>query len=194
MDRRQFLASATLSLAGVTAGCSVLSSGPDLSGYVRPEEDPTQVPERHQCDKESISPFDTIDRPNWGETDNVALRVDELAFDYGETATITLTNTSGGELSTGTKEMHLFDIYTETGWQAVQHCVGDCPGVETIGIFHKAGDGFEWNITLTRTGVSNLRESEKVVACPDLVSARYRFVFHGADTPVAVAFDLQRES
>ena len=194
MDRRQFLAGATLSLAGFTAGCSVLSSGPDPSGYVRPEGDPPRVPERHQCDKENLSPFDTVEEPNWGETDNVTFRVDRLAFDYGETATITLTNTSGEDITTGVKEMHLFEIYTEAGWQAVQHCVGNCPGVESQAVGHKAGEGFEWTLTLTKTGVSALRESERVVACSDLVSARYRFVFTGADTPVAVAFDLRTPS
>ena len=194
MDRRQFLAGATLSLAGFTAGCSVLSSGPDPSGYVRPEGDPPEVPERRRCDRKDFTQWSRFDDgdPNWGEIDNFALRVNQLAFDYGETVTITLTNTSGGEVITGVEQEYQFEVYTERGWEEIRyHRVGHYPALESAAIGHRPGEGFEWNITLTETGLADA-SPRGLVVCPELASGRYRLEFAGADAPVAVAFDLQR--
>jgi hypothetical protein len=193
MRRRGFVAGVPAVL-GSTAGCISLLLGSG-DGHVRPDSEPDAVPESHQCDSTDLVPYGRLydEEPRWGRTEQFRLRVDKSTAEYGETVTITLTNTSDHPVTTASDRQFQFEIYTADGWQEIRRCVDSCPVFSTVTVGHAPSTGFEWEIPLTEAGISDAGVGG-VVVCPDLVSARYRFVFRGADTPVAVAFDLQRES
>ncbi len=192
MNRRRFVAGVTTGALGSTAGCFSLLLGSG-DGYVRPDGEPEVVPDARQCDSDTLRSYRRLyeDEPRWGNTESLRLRVDSLSFEYGETATFTLTNTSDHPVTTTSDREFQFEIHTDEGWQELRHCVGSCRAFGTATVGHAPGTGFEWEVTLTERGVGDAGIGG-VVVCSDLVSGRYRFVYAGADTPVAVAFDLRR--
>lgn len=126
----------------------------------------------------------------WGDAESWALRVNGQSFDYGETATFTLTNTSLSTKTTGVNGRYNLELYTDAGWQEIRVTERsvDSPGAEAR---HPPGGGFEWEIPLTEDGI----QSQWNEVCPDLQSGRYRFTYCGfVDFAIAVAFDLHRET
>jgi len=193
MERRGFVGGITTAVLGSTAGCISLLTGSG-DGYIRPDSDPEAVPESQQCDSDDLTSYGHLyeEAPRWGRTEKFTLRVDGLSFEYGEIATITLTNTSDQPVTTDGDDRYQLEIYTEEGWQEIRRCIDGCQAFETVTVGHAPGLGFEWGIELTEEGISDAGVGGSVV-CPDLVSGRYRFVYTGTTEPVAVAFDLQRE-
>ncbi|MFD1586550.1 hypothetical protein ACFR9U_06120 [Halorientalis brevis] len=209
--RRRALALAGAGLGTAVAGClgSDRSSQPtdeppttdDLSGHVRPEDDPETVPPALSCDETDFERHPAgydADELAWGDTTETdgtpqfALRVDQLAYDYGETATITLTNVSDEEQHTGTSDEYSIEVQTAAGWQDVRGTSSDRSVVyNDLGIVHPPGEAFEWTLELTKTGlVAEHPLEDRLRVCPDLPAGRYRFVFWALN--VAVAFDLAR--
>lgn len=202
MNRRRFLA---LLGSSVTAGCVVPASGPTETtptageGYVRPESEPATVPEPLACDEAGSTrlpvPFGD-DAVQWGDTQQFALRVDALTAEYGETVTVSLTNTTAESVLTGNETKYAIEQYTTAGWQAVRVLSSGTPGpYDDDGITHASGDGFDWRVELTEAGIAGLPSQDSGLAvCPDLRPARYRFVYWGIPgaPAVAVSFDLVR--
>jgi hypothetical protein len=126
----------------------------------------------------------------WGDTGYVSLRIDETAFEYGDTAQITLTNVSDSTLSVGLKYMYQIELLTEDGWQDVRGQTGE-DRFQYVEMATEAAPGevFEWSLRLTEAGV--VPDEKDFTVCPELVSGRYRFIYW-ASAPVAVAFDLQK--
>ena len=217
MRRRNYLL-ATSSVLGF-AGCSSTSSNPtetdaktetentdektagnaenmtrsQLSGQIRPTDSPGSPVNEFSCDKSNFTrhpPMYDEGSVPWGDTGYVSLRIDDTAFEYGDTARITLTNTSDSTITLGLKYMYQIELLTEDGWQDVRGQIGD-DEFQYIEMATEAAPGevFEWSLRLTEEGV--VPDEKDFTVCPKLVSGRYRFVYWAA-SQVAVAFDLQK--
>jgi len=214
MRRRRYLL-ATSSLLGL-AGCSGTGSNPiettaetdtettdqkptesteitgsQLSGRVRPTDSPGSPVEELSCEKSTFTRHPPMyDEISWGDTENISLRINDTAFEYGDTAQITLTNTSNRTISLGLKYMYQIELLTEDGWQDVRGKTGD-DDFEYIEMSteNPPGKVFEWSLRLTEEGV--VPDEKDFIVCPELVSGRYRFVYPSLEQ-VAVAFDLQK--
>ncbi|CAI50600.1 uncharacterized protein NP_5018A [Natronomonas pharaonis DSM 2160] len=172
----------------------------DLTGHVRPDDDPEPVPPL-DCDAEEVERHPQgVDEAEieWGtvEADSdpaLALRVDEPAYEYGETATIRLTNVADRFVDTGNRNKYNLQVSTDDGWQDVRVADADRPmGYTDEEIVHSPGDGFEWQVELTEEAIEE-KSIHDLAVCPELPAGRYRFVFWGViGGGVAVAFDLSR--
>lgn len=207
MDRRSYLAGVSTGLVVASAGCtetestatdrsttSSTTNGPaGLRGSVRPAGDPDPVRHPLTCDTPDFERQERhYDDATWGDAGAFTLRIDAVAYDYGHTAAITLTNVSGDRTVTGNRVKHQFEAYTEAGWQPVGGWAdGDSVVYPDEGRIFQPGETLDWTIELTESGVSE-PQSDEYTVCPALRSGRYRFVFWGVDRPLAVAFDLGR--
>lgn len=184
MNRRSYLlALGSVSVVGVS-GCLG-----GQSGQIRPDDEPTSVPVDFNCDDEEFERLSTgyaQNNINWGDTEDFSLRVNELSFEYGDVAELSL---SSG--LTGNKHKWNFELYTENGWTELRGTNdGSYLGYTDEGV----PDGFTWNMELTEEGIRETSpESTNIRVCPDLVSGRYRFVYWGltGDVSVAVGFDIE---
>lgn len=191
MDRRRFLTGISISSVAGLAGC--IMNPVTISDYVRPDDSPEPVSSELHCGDEDRSRHPQIfseDDIEWGNFEAFELRVSDLWFTYGETATITLQNRSIGTEITGIKEKFNFEAYTRSGWEDVR--VGEA-AYPDVSHSHRPWGGFDWEIELTENGVSSESYQERFTVCPDLMSGRYRFVYWGIgnrEQAVAVAFDI----
>lgn len=200
MNRRQFLASVGLTGCIGVAGCIEPIRRWRLDGEIRPESEPSDVPDPLVCeDGEYERHSRSTTGPQWGDVDDYALRVDGLSFIYGETATVSLTYVGGRRTATGSGMKFLIEVYTREGWQDARTTHVDSPGIaapdETVQ--HDTPDLFEWELELTEEGLQIPDTFASMTAvCPDLQSGRYRFTYYGLDSgdDIAVAFDLNREN
>jgi hypothetical protein len=126
----------------------------------------------------------------WGDTERTSSRIDGTPCECGDTATVRLINTTDSRISIGLKERYQIELFTEDGWQDVRGKTShdDFEYVD-LGAEPKPGEVYEWSLRLTEEGL--VAGAEELTVCPDLVSGRYRFVYWGTDTPVAVAFILR---
>jgi hypothetical protein len=176
--------------------------GPDpdsLSGSIRPGEDPDPA-EPLECDRTGVERYDGWFEPSdvaWGTLEDndsarLALRIDDIAYERGETASIRLWNVADEIVNTGNSRKYSIEYYTESGWQDIR--VGDADGFrgytdEAFG--HPPGEGFEWSIELTESGIAEATPHDHADVCPALTPGRYRFVYWGAiGGAVAVGFEL----
>lgn len=176
---------------------SLSSDPPDSPGYIRPDSDPSPVAPL-ACDRDELTRHDQwFDEADvvWGDFEQdgktLSLRVEETAYEYGDTVRIQLTNVSEGEVGTGNREMYNLQVYTEDGWQDVRVKEGDF-GYTEEAINHPPGGGFDWTVELTETGIVEGTFHDDAEVCPDLQSGRYRFAYFGVfgEGAVAVSFDL----
>lgn len=188
MKRRTAFAGIGAAVTGSLAGCVDRLRGTDLEGYVRPAEDPTVVPPALSCEEYDGDRL-TAREGDWGDVERFALRVDGLDFEYGDTVTVTLTNTSSSEQYYNTdRSMYSLSVYTDSGWQDIRIHTPD-HGIEHTDAENSLfpGETLEWTLTLTEDELST---REELVVCPDLVTGRYRFTYYGISDLVSVAFDL----
>lgn len=199
MNRRSYcLALGSASLAGLS-GCLDVSGGfSSSSGDVRPDEPPDRVPAEFGCDNDGFEPHwagYSKEHLHWGDVDGYSMRVNGLEFEYGETAEIELTADDRGS-----DHKWNFEIHTENGWRDVRGTTNenDLISYDDIGNLSDA----EWTIELTEDGIIEAGvHQDKLKVCPDLVSARYRFVYWGIggvetengreNKGIAVAFDVE---
>ncbi|RQG96262.1 hypothetical protein [Natrarchaeobius oligotrophus] len=184
-----------------------------LPGFVRPTHDPETVPDALSCDADDFERLRSPDDGDvaWGETAGddgealLAMRVENpqydgdderqaLAFERGDEVRIRVRNVSDGTVTTGNRNKYSLEVSTADGWMDVRGAVDDAPIAYTDeGIIHPPGEGFEWTLTLSESGVlEDDVHGEHLEICPDLPDGRYRFVFWGGsgDGVPAVAFDL----
>jgi len=171
----------------------------DLAGSVRPDGDPPATPAALDCSVDGFERHGTgYDDVAWGAaTDDdgqatFGLRTDTLAAAYGDTVTVTLTNVTDATQYTGNRHKYNLEVLTEDGWQDVRGTDGEGPvGYTDEAVGHAPGEGFEWELELTESGVlAGHVYEDSLSVCPDLPSGRYRFVFW--EPTVAVAFDVER--
>lgn len=200
MNRREVIVSfSTAGLFGLAGCIDRFGSTDEEDGFVRPDGDSEAVPSSFQChDNDFERHWVETEEENlaWGDTDSFSLRIDDLSFEYGNTAELTLENTTSTMIRTGNKNKYNLEILTESGWTEVRGwrdgMVRPYPD-DAVG--HEPREGFEWSIELTEDGIpaATIHEEELEV-CPSLESGRYRFTYWGlsGDQGVAVAFDLIR--
>ena len=190
MRRRTFLASASSGSAlAALSGCLGASEG-----NVRPETNPDDVPVEFACDDDALERYPTgyesVDL-RWGDTGSASLRVEDLSYEYGDTTEITLAAPVRGNADKWNVE-----VYTERGWIEVRTVEA---GRRLSTTDEDVEGGHTWNLGLTEDGIVEAsRNPDRVRVCPDLVSGRYRFVYHGlidGETgevgSVAVSFDVE---
>lgn len=176
-----------------------------LDGYVRPDEDPTSVPEPLACDAKTFERRDGwIDgEPHWGDLPGededpvFSLRVDTLAASRGETVTVTMTNVSGETRKTGNVHKANLDVYTGSGWQDPRGWEDGQPKPITDELREwEPGEREVFSFEMTEQGIVGAAyppHEEYLVTCPDLPLGRYRFgTAAPAQGDVAVGFDLTR--
>lgn len=212
MRRRGLLCTLGGSGLGLSAGCldeqqlpdpphngSGIGVTDDVEGLIRPDDDPEPVEASLDCTDDVFSRIETKYDPEdmyWGDAEIFVLRVSETAYEYGDTLSVTLTNTSRYEEEINDYRWFNFEIYTADGWQDVR---GDTNSEDPRiypddGSRHERGKEWHWEIELTETGLGNASfSSDRTRVCPELQSGQYRFVFanqFGAEEAIAVAFDL----
>lgn len=160
----------------------------DLEGFVRPEDEPATVPAPLDCPDDGTERMPSRSDVTWGETAALAMRVDRLAVERGETVSVRMTNVTDGEVTTGNDSKYGLEVYTEAGWEDVRVYDADERGAAYTdeGIIHPPGEGFEWELTMSTDELETGHTELEV--CPDLPAGRYRFVYWEGD--LAVAFDL----
>lgn len=160
------------------------------NGYIRPEGNPDTIPTELQCKQDDFTRHPTqYEEVEWGDTADLSLRVNKTSFQFGETARISLKNTSSGFVSIGAKEHYQIEVYTEQGWQELRGKISETSFDYTdLGNDLPPDEGLEWTIKLTEDGIAE----KDLIVCPELVAGRYRFVYWGTDPALAVAFDIRR--
>jgi len=165
-----------------------------VSGEIRPAGNPSPPAEEFACATDEFTRHPMMYHPDhleWGDTENVSLRIDSTAFEYGDTVHITLTNTTDSRLSIGLKQTFQIELFTENGWQDVRGKTGEGEvQYVDLGAEPPPGEVYEWSLRLTETGL--VAGDKEFTVCPELVSGRYRFVYWSTGAPVAVAFDFNR--
>lgn len=165
----------------------------DLAGAVAPSGDPPAVPAPLDCDGQDrttqVSDEGDIILGN-GDDPGFVLRVDRTSYEYGDTATVRLTNTTMDWLATGNRRKYNLQVRTENGWQEVRTVDGSPPFYTDEAILHPPGDGFEWSLELTEGGLVG-DHGDTFEVCPALQTGRYRFIYWPTD--LAVEFDLTVE-
>ncbi|WP_254840611.1 hypothetical protein [Natronomonas marina] len=178
-----------------------LSPAPeDLPGNVRPDADADPVASL-SCELAGVERhdqrFDEDDR-QWGDYERdgrttLSLRVDDLAYDYGDTLNVGLTNVADEPVETGNSAKYNLQVRTEAGWQDVRVIDETEAFVYTDeAVSHGPGEGFDWSIELTEAGIVEASVQGEAEVCPDLQAGRYRLAYFGVgEGAVAVAFDLE---
>lgn len=165
------------------------------TGSIRPADDADSVPPARECDDSSARRLRTFSGDfQWGGVDSLALRVSDLAVEFGDSVTVTLTNISDERDMTGNKYKYNVEAYTDDGWREVRVSRRGTPqAYHDIGITHEPGEGFTWEFTIREDGLAGAPvHDSSIETCPDLEPGRYRFVYWGAtgSTYPAVAFDV----
>ena len=173
------------------------------SGAPSPDGEPETVPESLQCDDDSFRRhFEGYneDSLKLGTAGKYSLTSDDLQYQYGDSADVTLRYIGSGTGQTGNKYKFNLEMFTEAGWQEVRGWSdGQQKPYTDEAIEHGEGIVFEWTIELTGSGIAAVAtetHADTLAVCPDLQSGRYRFVYWGLldDAAVGIAFDLRRET
>ena len=201
--------------ADVTPDDGILD--PDsLPGFVRPEGQPTTVPDPLDCEEDAFERHYAGygDDVSWGagtgidghpglelrvvdpDGDGEAAdggRTEPTTFARGDELRVELTNVATTTLGIGNHGKYNLELYTEAGWSDVRGFDTDGPPVaytdELLPIH--PGETVSWTFTMTESGiVAGHQHEDRLRVCPDLRPGRYRFVFWGSDD-VAVAFDYE---
>ena len=211
MNRRTLLATCASTGLTATAGClgrfrpgsadeTSDENADELEGYVRPDHEPEVRPPELECERVEDDEYERHP-PRYqdiqlGGMENFSLRVTDLAFEYGDTAEITLRNDTSETKQRGPRDEFNLEVYTTEGWQDVRVWIADHPLAYPDAAFPvEPGETVSWDIELTEDGVSE-SSMEGIDVCPPLETGRYRFAVPlttpGVD--IAVEFDLSRDS
>jgi len=173
----------------------------ELPGHVRPDADPEPVAPL-SCDEDGVHRHPqgyeegAVQWGDYAESGNeepeLALRVDDTEYGYGDVVTVTLTNVTGREAHTGNRTKYTLQVHTEDGWQDVRVKGDEFWEYEDDAVAHPPGEGFEWEFELTESGIVEGVYHDDAEVCPDLQPGRYRFAYFGVigDRAVAASFDL----
>jgi len=190
VKRRDLVASVgSGTVLAAVAGCLAASGD-----TVRPDTDPDRVPADFTCEDGSFDRYPAgydPDELRWGDAGNASIRVGSLAYEYGDTAELTLTAPERGN-----SDKWNVELFTERGWVELRAVETDRAPSNTD---EDVDGGHTWNLELTEAGIAEAsRHADRVRVCPDLVSGRYRFVYHGVlgdggagGGSVAAAFDVE---
>lgn len=171
-----------------------------LEGSIRPEAEADPL-EPLECGRSNVhrhpQAFDS-ENLRWGDFWHegrvaLGLRIDDTAYECGDTTRIELTNVTDESVYTGNSAKYNVQAYTGDGWQDLRVAGEDQHfGYEDDAVEHPPGKGFEWSLGLTEAGITADTFHDHAEVCPDLAAGRYRFAFFGiTDGAVAVAFDLR---
>lgn len=135
----------------------------------------------------------------YGENSGFALAVSPRTVAFGESVSFELRNESDARRHTGVDELHAFQVRGDGDWENV---LARPAGFDGAAHGHDPGEGFEWSVEITRTGIAGSYHE----ICEPLTAGTYRFVYFGlpdrgtatssdggdaADAAVAVRFDVE---
>ena len=217
MDRRTLLSTALAAGGVIVSGCigDAGSGSPedsddddngttaddvdtnDMEGYIEPDGEPPNVPVAFECETDDLHRiYENMFEPDdivLGASGGFGLRIDQPAFTFGETASITLENLTDEPQSSGVQDKIAILVYTENGWSDVRATPSGLADIHDDTVSHEPGEGFEWEMELSAAGIRDVSIAyDGLDVCPDLIDGRYRFVFWGipGEDHLAVEFDL----
>lgn len=128
----------------------------------------------------SIEPFWVVQES--GPLDGFVLSLDQETYSQGDTLTAQLRNNSDEERTTAVKGE--FDIQFNGTFR--WHTIFGIPEEDDfilprVGITHQPNEGFTWQLTLSREGLSNgaIEAVGAYHACQPIKPGQYRFVYWG---------------
>lgn len=123
---------------------------------------------------------------------DLSIRAREISI--GGTLSATLTNITNEEKSTGNKQKYDIQYQTESGWETIFGIDQETAMYTSEGITHQPGEGFSWNLTFTRSGLTDAVNQEPMYSvCAPLESGTYRFVYWGITTEQEVRDDYETD-
>lgn len=178
MHRRTVLAAAGAMVP--LAGCT----GVLRSDSVEPEP---EYPEARCAEAEQETIVNEVDTDS---LEGFTMSVDPAEIEHGDAITVSLTNENDETRITGTR--HKFTIHRrhQSEWESVftedEHSIWDA-----VGISHEPGDGFTWELTVSREGFA--AAENRLEPCAAVRPGTYRFVYWGVDGERERETDYERE-
>jgi hypothetical protein len=216
VTRREVLAAATAGGSLVLGGCT--SGGSTRSDRTRsaspPSSTDTPSPSRTATERAtpSATPFedgraspaptcpDGYDplRPRWvvegpGPLGGFELSLARDTLERGATLTARLTNVTAETRTTGTEKK--YDIQSRDGddWYSVFGTEPEAFHTDEA-VTHRPGDGFVWELPLTREGLTDAVDTGPTYAvCGPLEPGEYRFVYWGITSRKEVEAEYETE-
>lgn len=196
MDRRRFLC--VLGVGSVT-GC-LASEGPSSTPTDGSVGSPTSTAgdaDPGTIDSTGREPEATVDAscssdrerseiiPETVEYDRYGgftLRASESTVTRGDSLVVNLTNEAGTELQTGNRSAYTIHRAVPDGWRSIFWKSTDPrPVVDADSIAHPPGDGYTWELTISRKGLTHEIENGlgSLAVCTPITPGTYRFLFWG---------------
>lgn len=171
MKRRAFLA--TVGALVPLAGCAAVTGSNDSETECSPEER-----------------FTIVDVVETRQLGGFTMAVDPAEVQHGETITVTMENASDEEQLSGNRRKFTIHRRVDGKWQSM-YTEGEHTGWNDIGIQHKPGEGFTWELTVSKSGFSEA--PNHLQACAAVEPGDYRFVYWGVGTEKEEATDWEQE-
>lgn len=127
-----------------------------------------------------------------GPMDGFELTTGPQSVSIGGTLDVELSNVASTERTTGPKADYDIQHRAPGGWQSIFRT--DQRNYVSPGISHPPGDGFTWEISMTRRGLTQIDrrwDQTNLYVCEPLEPGTYRFVYWGVAPPVE--FDTDGE-
>lgn len=171
MKRRAFLATAgaLVPLAGCSAVTGSNGSGAACSAGER---------------------FSIVDVVETGQLGGFTMAVDPAEVQREDTLTVRMENASEEEQLSGNRRKFTIHRRVNGEWQSV-YTEGEKVGWNDIGIQHEPGEGFTWELPVSKAGFSDA--PNHLEACEAVEPGDYRFVYWGVGTEKEEATDWEQE-
>lgn len=172
MERRRFLGLA----AGVVAGPGCLGTGAG-SGSEATDGGPSTSTQG--C--AGVEPIEARWTVRTGSLAGFSLTLSDAVVPRGSDLTVALTNTADERRVSGNKQKYDVQRRTDGEWRSILSKPRDVVFTDE-GISHAPSTGFDWELTISPSGL--VTADAPFVVCDELDPGRYRFVYWGL-TPKA---------
>lgn len=166
----------------------------ELTGFVAPGGEPPTVPAPIECatgrrhEQRVAEPAVQLGQATRDGDPQFALTADDTVYERGDTLGVSLRTITPTPRESAGRYSYNLQVLTEAGWQDLRVVTRPQISYPEDTVVHAPGEGFDWSITLTASGLlaDHILE-QSLLVCPGLVVGRYRFLFW--DPAVAVEFD-----
>jgi hypothetical protein len=175
--RRGLIIAIAVSATPVLSGCGLMDKDTGESRGKTPE-DGQALPAGDCGSYTAVDPKWTVSSNRY--FDGFKIEIANREISIGDTVTVSITNTSGEERTTGVKQK--YDIQRKSGeaWRSIFGVVRERPIYSDKGITHQPGEGFQWEFEFSSEGLSEEDSSEPTYkVCNSLRNGEYRFVYWG---------------
>lgn len=125
-----------------------------------------------------------------GRASGFALSLETAPATVGDEMALSLVNETDEQALSGNRYKYAIQRGTGDGWRSVVH-IPDRAVWTNEGVRHDPGEGFEWSLELSASGLERDVETHPDFhVCEELDAGTYRFVYFGLD-PAAVAVEFE---